>query len=119
MFNNSSLGMVRLEMLTAGDPPFQTDHDPVDYGAIAAAAGFHTRRVTQPDDLRAAVVDVLGHDGPALLDVVTTADALEVPTHITVDEARGFALALGKTVLSGGVGKIAELARQNLRNIPH
>ena len=27
VFNNSSLGMVRLEMLVAGDPPFETDHD--------------------------------------------------------------------------------------------
>jgi predicted glycosyltransferase len=119
VFNNSSLGMVRLEMLTAGDPPFETDHDAVDYAAIAAAMGFHSRRVTEPGELRAAVAETLGHDGPALLDVVTTADALEVPTHITLEEARGFALALGRTVLSGGVGRIAELARQNLRNIPH
>jgi hypothetical protein len=48
VFNNSSLGMVRLEMMVAGDPPFETDHDPVNYAAIAAAAGFHTKHVTDP-----------------------------------------------------------------------
>jgi hypothetical protein len=100
------------------DPPFETDHDHVDYAAIAAGAGFHTRRVTDPADLRNAVAELLAYDGPALLDVVTTPDALEVPSHITVEEARGFALSLGKTVLDGGVGRIYELARQNLRNIP-
>ena len=60
VFNNSSLGMVRLEMLVAGDPPFETDHDQVDYAAIAAAAGFFTRRVTEPGDLRGAAKAVFG-----------------------------------------------------------
>jgi pyruvate dehydrogenase (quinone) len=118
VFNNSSLGMVRLEMMVAGNPPYETDHDQVDFAAIAAGAGFFTQRVTEPGDLRGAVKAALGHDGPALLDVVTTPDALEVPSHITAEEARGFALSLGKTVLSGGVGQVAELARLNLRNIP-
>jgi pyruvate dehydrogenase (quinone) len=118
VFNNSSLGMVRLEMLVAGDPPFETDHDPVDFAAIAAGAGFFTRRVTEPGDLRGAAEEVFAHDGPALLDVVTTPDALELPTHVTPEEARGFALSLGRIVLGGGVGQVAELARLNLRNIP-
>jgi pyruvate dehydrogenase (quinone) len=30
---------------------------------------------------------------------------------------KGFALSAGKTVLDGGVGRIVELARANLRNI--
>lgn len=118
VFNNSSLGMVRLEMLVAGDPPFETDHDPVDYAAIAAGAGFFTRRVTDPTELRAAVAEVLAHDGPALLDVVTTPDALEVPSHLTLAEAKGFALSMGKIVLGGGVGDVLRLVKTNLRNIP-
>ncbi|MEV2273476.1 thiamine pyrophosphate-dependent enzyme [Nonomuraea africana] len=117
VFNNSSLAMVRLEMMVAGDPPFETDHDMVDYAAIAAGAGFHTRRVTEPGDLREAVGQVLAHDGPALLDVVTTADALEVPSHLTLEEARGFALSMGKIVLKGGVGEAWKLARTNVRNL--
>lgn len=118
VFNNSSLGMVRLEMLVAGDPPFETDHDQFDFAALARAAGFHTRRVSEPGELRAAAAEVFAHDGPALLDVVTTPDALEVPGHLTVEQARGFALGLGRVVLGGGVGQVAELARLNLRNIP-
>jgi pyruvate dehydrogenase (quinone) len=119
VFNNSSLGMVRLEMLVAGDPPFETDHDNVDFAAIARAAGFHAVRVEKPTDLRNALREVLDHDGPALLDVVTDRDALELPPHITKEEAGGFALAVGRTVLAGGVGQMAHLARTNLRNIPH
>jgi pyruvate dehydrogenase (quinone) len=118
VFNNSSLDMVRLEMLVAGDPPFETDHDNVDYAAIAAAAGFFSRRVTEPGELLEAAQLVFSQAGPALLDVVTTPDALEVPTHITAEETKGFALALGKIVLGGGVGEVAKVARLNVRNIP-
>ncbi|SNY49809.1 pyruvate dehydrogenase [Paractinoplanes atraurantiacus] len=118
VFNNSSLGMVRLEMMVAGDPPYETDHDAVDFAAIAKAAGFHTVRVEKPGELRAALRSVLDHDGPALLDVVTDPNALEIPPHITAEEAKGFALAAGKTVLAGGVGQMLQLARTNLRNFP-
>lgn len=118
VFNNSSLGMVRVEMLAAGDPPFETDHDMVDYAAIAAGAGFFTRRVTEPGDLEAAAAEVFAHDGPALLDVVTTSDALEVPSHVRAEDAKGFALSLGRMVLGGGVGDVLEIARRNVRNLP-
>jgi len=118
VFNNSSLGMVRLEMMVAGDPPFETDHDKVDFAAIARAVGFYTVRVEQPQDVRDGMKAVLSHDGPALLDVVTDPNALELPPHLTIAEAKGFALSMGRTVLAGGVGNILELARTNLRNIP-
>jgi pyruvate dehydrogenase (quinone) len=118
VFNNSSLGMVRLEMLVDGDPPFETDHDSVDFAAIARGAGLHAVRVEKPDELRAGLRSVLDHDGPALLDVVTDPDALELPPHVTAEEASGFALSIGRTVLAGGVGEMLHLARTNLRNIP-
>jgi pyruvate dehydrogenase (quinone) len=118
VFNNSSLGMVRVEMLAAGDPPFETDHDMVDYASIAAGAGFFTRRVVEPGDLEAAAAEVFAHDGPALLDVVTTSDALEFPSHVRAEDAKGFALSLGKMVLGGGVGDVLEIARRNVRNLP-
>lgn len=118
VFNNSSLGMVRLEMLAAGDPPFGTDHDPVDYAAIAAGAGFWTRHVADPTELPDAVAAFFAADGPALLDVVTDPNALSVPSHITGDEVLGFAGSLSKIALSGGVREVWEIARSNLRNIP-
>ncbi|BAL91989.1 putative pyruvate dehydrogenase [Actinoplanes missouriensis 431] len=118
VFNNSSLGMVRLEMLVAGDPPFETDHAAVDFAAIARGAGILGVRVEKPAELRRAMREFLDHDGPAVLDVVTDPNALELPPHITKEEAAGFALAVGRTVLGGGVGQMLHLARTNLRNIP-
>ena len=117
-FNNSSLGMVKLEMLVTGVPDFGTDHAPVDYAAIAQAAGIHAIRIEQPADVRAGLKDALAHPGPALVDLVTDPNALSLPPHISGAQLTGFALAATKVVLSGGVGRMLELARSNLRNIP-
>jgi hypothetical protein len=40
VFDNAGLGMVWPGMLVAGDPPFETDHAPVDYGTIARAGNI-------------------------------------------------------------------------------
>lgn len=118
VFNNSSLGMVRLEQMVAGDPPFETDHAAVDYAAIARGVGLHAVRVEKPGDLETGLREVLGHPGPAVLDVVTDPNALELPPTLTVVQARALATSVTKTVLSGGVGDMLDLARANLRNIP-
>jgi pyruvate dehydrogenase (quinone) len=117
-FNNSALGMIRLEMMVDGFPPYQTDFGPVDYAAIARAAGIHSVRVEQPADIRVALTEALQYRGPALIDLVTDPNALSMPPHVTGVEVKGFALAASKMVLGGGVGRMLDLARSNLRNIP-
>jgi pyruvate dehydrogenase (quinone) len=117
-FNNSSLGMVKLEMLVDGIPDYQTDHAPVDYAAIARAAGIHALRVEQPADVRSALHEALSHPGPALVDLVTDPNAMSIPPHITGAQVKGFAVAASKIVLTGGVGRMLELARSNVRNVP-
>ena len=116
-FNNGALGMIRLEMMVAGYPSFQTDHGPADLGTIASAAGLHAVTVTEPGALRDALREALAHRGPSLVDVRTDPDALSIPPHITAEQVRGFALAGMRTVLAGGVGKMITLARSNLRSV--
>jgi pyruvate dehydrogenase (quinone) len=118
VFNNGSLGMIRLEMMVAGYPPFETDHGAVDYAAIAQACGLRALRVEKPSEVRPALAEALNEPGPVLVDVVTDPNALSIPPHITPAQVKGFALAATRTVLDGGVGKMIDLARSNLRNIP-
>ncbi|AZA12781.1 pyruvate dehydrogenase [Corynebacterium choanae] len=117
-FNNSSLGMVKLEMLVEGLPESQTDHEHVDYAAIAAGCGIKAIRVTDPAQLQSSIAEAFAHDGPVLVDMVTDPNALSIPPDITFDQMKGFATAAVRTVLEGGVGKMYELAKSNLRNIP-
>ncbi|HSK91964.1 MAG TPA: pyruvate dehydrogenase [Euzebyales bacterium] len=118
VFNNGSLGMIRLEMMVAGYPAFQTDHGPVDFAAVAQACGLRGLRVEKPAQVRPAFTEALGEPGPVLIDVRTDPNALSIPPHITASQVKGFALAATRTVLDGGVGRMIELARSNLRNIP-
>jgi pyruvate dehydrogenase (quinone) len=118
VFNNGSLGMIRLEMMVAGYPSFQTDHGVADLAGIARAAGVPSVAVDDPAALPEAVRTALAAPGPFLLDVRTDPNALSIPPHVTVEQVRGFALAATRTVLDGGVGKMIDLARANLRSIP-
>ncbi|NUP53502.1 MAG: pyruvate dehydrogenase [Catenulispora sp.] len=118
VFNNSSLGMVDLEMMVDGLPPYGTGYPHSDFAAIARAAGAHGIRVEQPGQVREALREAFAHDGPALVDVVTDPAALAIPPKITAEQVTGFALSASRTVLSGGVGRMVRLARANLRNIP-
>jgi pyruvate dehydrogenase (quinone) len=105
-------------MLVEGFPDFGIDHPEVDFGAIAAACGIPSVRVEKPAQVRDALTEAFARPGPALVELVTDPNALSIPPKITSEQVRGFALAAGRTVLDGGVGRMIEMARSNLRNIP-
>ncbi|MGW1198461.1 pyruvate dehydrogenase [Streptomyces sp. NPDC002536] len=118
LFDNSSLGMVELEMLVSGLPSYGTTNHNPDFAAIARAAGAFGVRVEKPKHVRSALRDAFRHKGPALVDVVTDPNALSIPPKITAEMVGGFAVSAGKIVLDGGVGRMLQMARSNLRNVP-
>lgn len=118
VFNNSTLGMVKLEMLVDKLPDFGVDVPGTNYAAIAEAMGWHAVRVEDPKDLEAAYAEAFAHKGPSLVDVVTDPRALSIPPKITSDQVFGFATAMSKIVLNGGAGEAVAMGRSNLRNIP-
>lgn len=115
--NNSSLNFVELEMKAAGFVTYATDlHNP-DFAAVAQALGIFARRVERSDDLPDAVREVLAHDGPALLDVVTERQELSMPPNVTAEQVKGFALYAIRTVMSGRGDELLDLARANWRQL--
>ncbi|MFF3417213.1 pyruvate dehydrogenase [Streptomyces sp. NPDC002698] len=118
LFNNSSLSMVELEMLVAGLPSYGTTNKNPDFAAVARACGAFGIRVEKPKHLAGALKDAFRHKGPALVDIVTDPNALSIPPKISADMVTGFALSASKIVLDGGVGRMVQLARSNLRNVP-
>ena len=115
--NNSSLNFVELEMKAAGFVTHATDlHNP-DFAAVAQAMGIHARRVERSDELPDAVREVLAHDGPALLDVITERQELSMPPTITAEQVKGFALYAIRTVMSGRGDELLDLAKANWRQL--
>ena len=118
VFNNSSLGMVKLEMLVEGMPEFETDHEQLNFADIAAGMGMKSIRVEKPKEVRKAVREALAYNGPVLVEFVTDPNALSIPPTLSIDQLLGFSKAAARTVFDGGVGHMVDMAASNLRNIP-
>ena len=118
VFNNSSLGMVKLEMLVQGLPEFGTDHDHVDFASIAQAVGIKHVLIEDPKQARSQIREALDFNGPVLVDMVTDPNALSIPPTLTFAQLMGFSKAATRTVFGGGVGQMLTMAQSNLRNIP-
>ena len=114
IFNNGVLGFVALEMKAAGFIETGTDLKNPDFAAMARAMGIHAVRVEDPGDLLGAIRDVLSHDGPAVLDVVTATQELSMPPTITAEQVKGFSLWVLRAVMSGRGDEVLDLAKTNL-----
>ena len=118
VFNNSTLGMVKLEMLVNGLPDFQTDVPDTNYAEIARAIGFHAERVEDASRLEGAYREAFAAPGPALVEAITDPNALSLPPAITGGQVVGFATAMSKIVLNRGIAEAFSMATSNMRNIP-
>jgi pyruvate dehydrogenase (quinone) len=117
VFNNSVLGMVKLEMEAAGFPDWQTDLKNPNFAKLAEAIGIRGIRIEDPADVRSGLKQALEHSGPALIDVVTDPNALSMPSHISADQVKGFGLTMMKLVLSGHIDEVVETLEANIRQI--
>lgn len=77
VFNNSKLGLIKIEQEMMGFPEFGTElHNP-DFARLAESMGAKGVRIDRVEDLRGALEELMAQAGPAVLDVVVSAD--EVP----------------------------------------
>lgn len=99
VYNNGRLGMVKLEQEQGGLQEFGTELDNPDISAVAQAMGLKVQRVTDPQQLDAAVAAALASEGPYLLDIQTNPHEISLPPKATVSDAWGFAIAKSKEAL--------------------
>ena len=109
--------MVKLEMMVDGIPDFGTDRERRT-SPRSPSAGIPAMHVEDPRDVRSTLEKGLAEPGPVPMEFVTDPNALSIPPAITGEQIRGFALSASKMVLGGGVGRMVDLARSHLRNIP-
>jgi pyruvate dehydrogenase (quinone) len=115
VLNNGTLGFVELEMKASGFLDADCDLTNPNFAAMAEAMGIKGVRVEKPQDLEAGIREVLSHDGPALLDVVSARQELVMPPAKTFDEAHKFGMFMIKAVLDGRAGELIHLAEENVR----
>ncbi len=117
VFNNRSLGMVKLEMEVAGLPDWQTDMHNPDFALVAQAMGIKGIKVTDPDKVEQTLKEALLHNGPVLLDVMTDPNALAMPPKIEFGQVKGMALSMSKLILNGEMGEVWDTIKSNYKHI--
>lgn len=93
VFNNSRLGMVKLEQEQVGLPEYGTVLDNPDLAAVAASLGLRSRRVEDPKELHDVLRAAVTSREPWLVDVVTNPDEVSVPGKVRPEQVGGFAKA--------------------------
>jgi pyruvate dehydrogenase (quinone) len=117
VFDNSALGMVKLEMEVAGFPDWGTDLKNPNFAKVAEAIGIMGVRIENPADVKSGLKKALEHRGPALIDVVTDPNAVSLPPHVTSDQLVGYGITMAKLVLSGHIDEVVDTVETNIRHI--
>ncbi len=76
LLNNSELGKITKEQKAGEFNVWQTSLVNPNFSEFAKNCGAHGERVTNSDDLEAAMKRALGHKGPALVEIITDADLI-------------------------------------------
>jgi pyruvate dehydrogenase (quinone) len=117
VFNNSSLSFVELEMKANGIVTYGTDLDNPSFADIARAVGMYAVRLDHPSELEQGLRAAFDHEGPAVVEVITSRQELALPPAITIAQAKGFALWATRSVLSGAGDEVLEVGATNLRQL--
>lgn len=102
--------------MLSGEPKFEASQDipDVNYAAFAQLIGLQGIWVEQPEEMDAALDELINADVPAVLDVVVDPNVPIIPSHIDFKTWRKFTQALlkGDPEQSGIIRQIIKEAMQ-------
>ncbi|WP_291097701.1 MULTISPECIES: thiamine pyrophosphate-dependent enzyme [unclassified Flavobacterium] len=117
LFNNRSLGMVKLEMEVAGIPDVETDMLNPDFDKLAEAMGMFGITINDPVEVKTTLQKVFQQDGPALITIQTDPNALAMPPKLEFDQMKGVALYMGKMILGGRIDEVFKIFKSNYKHL--
>jgi len=117
VFDNRSLGMVKLEMEVAGLPDWQTGMYNPDFVAVAKAMGMKGLYVNEPQQVEDILKEALAHEGPVLVHAKTNPDSLAMPPKIEFSQMKGYAVTMGKLILSGRLDEVWDTVKSNYKHL--
>ncbi|WP_042720258.1 thiamine pyrophosphate-dependent enzyme [Flavobacterium sp. B17] len=117
VFNNRSLGMVKLEMEVGGMPDNETDMINPDFAMIAHAMGYPGKNVHKPEEVESAIKECLNYNGPYLLNIFTNPNALALPPKIEFDQVLGMTKSMAQLMLGGKMEEALDTVKSNFKHI--
>lgn len=117
VFNNRSLGMVKLEMEVDGLPDWQTDMLNPDFAQVAEAMGMKGFNVHDPEEVLPTLYNAFESDGPVLINIMTDPNALAMPPKIEFGQMANFAQAMYKLAINGRSQEVIDTINSNFKHI--
>jgi len=117
VFNNRSLGMVKLEMEVGGMPDNETDMVNPDFAMIAHAMGYPGKNIHQPEEVETAIKECLEYNGPYLLNIFTNPNALALPPKIEANQVLGMTKSMAQLMLGGKMEEVLDTVKSNYKHI--
>ena len=114
VFNNRSLGMVKLEMEVDGLPDWQTNMLNPDFAQVAGMTGFN---VSNPEEVLTTLLNAFELDGPVLVNIMTDPNALAMPPKIEFGQMVGFAQSMYKLLINGRSQEVIDTINSNFKHI--
>lgn len=117
VFNNRSLGMVKLEMQVAGLPDSETAMLNPDFAAVARAMGMEAYTVNEPQEVEETLAKALNSPSPVLVSIQTDPNALAMPPKIEFAQMKGFVESMIKLILQGRIEDVLDTAKANMKHL--
>ncbi|MDB5123073.1 MAG: pyruvate oxidase [Mucilaginibacter sp.] len=117
IFNNRSLGMVKLEMEVAGIPDWQTEMYDPDFAMVAQAMGMKGVTVRDADGVKQALQEAFMFNGPVLVNIMTDPTALAMPPKVEFEQVKGMALSMTKLMLNGQMDEVLDTVKANYKHL--
>jgi pyruvate dehydrogenase (quinone) len=117
VFNNRSLGMVKLEMEVNGLIDNETDMVNPDFAVIAVGMGIKGMTIADPADLERSLDEAFSYDGPVLVNVMTDPNALALPPKIELKMVKGMMLTMTKLMLGGKFEEVLDTVKSSYKHL--
>ena len=117
VFNNRSLGMVKLEMEVDGLPDWQTNMLNPDFAQVAEAIGMTGFNVSDLEEVLTTLLNAFELDGPVLVNIMTDPNALAMPPKIESGQMVGFAQSMYKLLINGRSQEVIDTINSNFKHI--
>ena len=117
VFNNRSLGMVKLEMEVDGLPDWQTNMLNPDFAQVAEAMGMTGFNVSDLEEVLTTLLNAFELDGPVLVNIMTDPNALAMPPKIESGQMVGFAQSMYKLLINGRSQEVIDTINSNFKHI--
>ena len=117
VFNNRSLGMVKLEMEVDGLPDWQTNMLNPNFAQVAEAMGMTGFNVSDPEEVLNTLCNAFELEGPVLVNIMTDPNALAMPPKIELGQMVGFAQSMYKLLINGRSQEVIDTINSNFKHI--